>query len=180
MDEYHSGFPGCSVRRAQRSDVAPIFGLIDSMTADGTLLRRSAREIEQQIETFIVAESASAEFLGCAALHRYGTHLAEVRSIVVEPEARGLGAGGMLLQRLLEDVRTTGTQCACLFTRVPGFFAHYGFHPVPLVALADKVVKDCSHCARRQHCDEIAMAYGVLPSYTAATLAAATHRLVQL
>jgi GNAT superfamily N-acetyltransferase len=37
-------------------------------------------------------------FLGCGALHLYGPHLAEVRSIVVKPEAKGQGAGGQLLR----------------------------------------------------------------------------------
>jgi amino-acid N-acetyltransferase len=144
------------------------------MTADGTLLRRSLHEIEQQVNTFIVADSDKGEFLGCAALHHYGAHLAEVRSIAVRPEARGLGVGGMLLERLLDDVQTTGTRCACLFTRVPDFFAHYGFHTVPLAAVPDKVAKDCIRCSRRHRCDEIAMARGELPAYPPRTLADAT------
>ena len=138
MHSFHQPSHSPVVRRAQSSDVASIFGLIESMTADGTLLRRSLYEIEQQLDTFIVADSYDGEFLGCAALHRYGVHLAEVRSIAVRPEARGLGAGGMLLGRLLDDIQTTGTRCACLFTRIPDFFAHYGFHTVPLAVFADK------------------------------------------
>ena len=39
-------------------------------------------------------------FQGCGALHLYGPHLAEVRSIVVRPEAKSKGTGGMLLQSL--------------------------------------------------------------------------------
>ncbi len=164
------------VRRAELADSTQIHALIESLTADGTLLRRSLGEIREQIDTFLVAEGSAGqpgpaqsnespcdEFLGCAALHRYGTHLAEIRSIAVRPEARGLGAGGLLLQRLLEDVAQTGTRCACLFTRIPSFFAHYGFHNVPLAAVPDKVAKDCVRCPRQQACDEIAMALGELP-----------------
>ena len=179
MDPDREPFPACAVRKAQTADVPCIFELIDSMTDDGTLLRRSVREIEQQIETFVVAESGRGEFLGCAALHRYGPHLAEIRSIAVKSEARGIGAGGLLLKRLIADMADDHTRCACLFTRVPGFFAHYGFHPVPLFALADKVVKDCGRCPRRHNCDEVAMAFGDLPAYAPQVLDLA-HRLVQL
>jgi amino-acid N-acetyltransferase len=171
-----------AVRRACRADAKNIHALIDSMTADGTLLRRSLSEIEQHCDTFVVAEllvgpdkygpqehgpekhdACENRFLGCAALHRYGAHLAEIRSIAVRPEARGLGAGGMLLEQLLRDVAETGTQCACLFTRIPGFFEHYGFHNISLAAVPDKVAKDCVRCPRRDACDEIAMALGELP-----------------
>ena len=172
------------VRRAELADSFQIHALIESLTADGTLLRRPLSEIKQHIDTFLVAEASAQspdsgpasgpesskdveprcdQFLGCAALHRYGTHLAEIRSIAVRPEARGLGAGGLLLQRLLEDVGRTGTRCACLFTRIPTFFEHYGFHNVPLAAVPDKIAKDCVRCPRQQACDEIAMALGELP-----------------
>ncbi len=158
--------PGPVVRRAALSDLSNIFYLIESMTGDGTLLRRTKREIEEHLDTFVVAESDTGEFLGCAALHRYGPHLAEIRSIAVKPEARGLGAGGMLLEKLLRDIENTGTGCACLFTRLPSFFAHYGFHAVSLSSIPD----------------EVAMARGELPASASATLAAAAdaHELVQL
>ena len=174
--------PEPRVRHAQLSDLGNIFNLVESMTGDGTLLRRTRREIEAQIDTFVIAETAAGEFLGCAALHRYGPHLAEIRSIAVKPEARGCGAGGLLLQQLLHDVQTTGTGCACLFTRIPSFFAHYGFHAVSLSSIPDKFAKDCVRCPRREHCDEVAMALGELPPYAPAVLQAAqsAQQLVQL
>jgi amino-acid N-acetyltransferase len=154
-----------SVRSAHLSDARTIFHLIESLSADGTLLYRPLHEIEAHIDTFVVAETASGGFLGCAALHRYGPHLAEVRSIATLPEARGLGAGAMLVHRLLEEIHSSGTTCACLVTRIPGFFARYGFHTVSLASMREKVAKDCAHCPRREHCDEIAMVAGEMPPY---------------
>ena len=171
--------PDPVVRPASLADLGNIFNLIESMTGDGTLLRRTKREIEAQLDTFIVASSASGEFLGCAARHRYGSHLAEIRSIAVKPEARGLGAGGMLLEQLLRQVQATGTGCACLFTRIPSFFAHYGFHAVSLSSIPDKFAKDCVRCPRREHCDEVAMALGELPG-SAPHMLAEARQLVQL
>ncbi len=168
-----------TIRKAQPADVSAIHCLIESMTSDGTLLHRSIREIEQQLDTFIVAD-AGGEFLGCAALYRYGKHLAEVRSIAVCPQARGCGAGGLLLKRLLKDVQNSGIQCTCLFTRLPEFFAHFGFHTVRLSAMADKIAKDCVRCPRRDRCDETAMALGQLPRYGDLKPLSVAHRLVQL
>ena len=70
-------------RKAQSRDAKAIHQLIDSFTHDGTLLPRSCSEICENIGTFTVVESEAGQFIGCAALHVYGPHLAEVRSIVV-------------------------------------------------------------------------------------------------
>jgi len=77
------------VRKAKLPDAANIFELVNSLSGDGTLLRRSYAEICENVRDFTVAQSEGGVFLGCGALHLYGPHLAEVRSIVVKPEAKG-------------------------------------------------------------------------------------------
>jgi amino-acid N-acetyltransferase len=103
-------------------------------------------------------------FLGCGALHLYGPHLCEVRSIVVKPEAKGQGAGGRVLKALIEEAETHGIQSVCLFTRIPDFFFKYGFRTVEDKAeLPDKIFKDCQSCPRLHRCDEVAMVRGRIP-----------------
>ena len=150
-------------RKAQLHDARFIHQLIHSFTHDGTLLPRRYAEICTNIDTFTVVETVYGQFIGCAALHVYGPHLAEIRSIVVRPEAKGRGAGGLLVRALLDQVEASGIQCVCLFTRIPAFFEHFHFRVSERQALPDKVVKDCDHCARRNACDEIAMVIGELP-----------------
>jgi amino-acid N-acetyltransferase len=150
-------------RRAQLHDARAIHQLIESFCHDGTLLRRSYAEICDNIGTFTVVETGTHQFLGCAALHIYGEHLAEVRSIVVRPETKGHGAGGLLVQALLEQAEAADIKCVCLFTRIPAFFEHFHFRVAERLALRDKVTKDCVHCPRRNACDETAMAIGELP-----------------
>jgi amino-acid N-acetyltransferase len=145
-------------------DARSIHQLIDSFTCDGTLLRRSYLEICANIHTFTIVETGSRQFIGCAALHVYGQHLAEIRSIVVHPNTKGHGAGSLLVHALLDQAQASGIQCVCLFTRVPAFFEHSHFRIAERQALRDKVLKDCIHCARRNACDEIAMAIGELPA----------------
>jgi amino-acid N-acetyltransferase len=151
-------------RKAQLQDARAIHQLIESFTCDGTLLHRSYAEIRTNIQTFTIVETAAHQFVGCAALHVYGKHLAEIRSIVVRPETKGHGAGGLLVRALRDQAEASGIKCLCLFTRIPAFFQHFNFRVADRHAFRDKVAKDCVKCARCNACDEIAMAIGELPS----------------
>jgi amino-acid N-acetyltransferase len=168
-------------RKAQLHDAHAIHQLIESFTCDGTLLHRSYEEIRADIRTFTIVATGTHQFVGCASLHVYGPHLAEVRSIVVHPDIKGRGAGGLLVRALLNQANAGGIKCVCLFTRIPAFFEHFNFRIADRHALRDKLTKDCIHCARRNACDEIAMAIGELPP--AVIIAANSFRhadLVQL
>ena len=159
---------GAIVRKAKLPDAVNIFDLVNSLSGDGTLLRRSYAEICENVRDFTVAESPVAGetggiFLGCGALHLYGPHLAEVRSIVVKPEAKGQGAGGRLLRSLLEEAEEQSVTAVCLFTRIPDFFFHFGFRVVDRTTLPDKIYKDCQTCPRLYACDEVAMVRCPLP-----------------
>ena len=156
------------VRTARLQDAMHIFELVNSLSGDGTLLRRNYAEICENVRDFVIAESPGLEgtpgnFLGCGALHLYGPHLAEVRSIVVKPEAKGQGAGGKILRALLQESEYQGITSVCLFTRMPDFFFHFGFRVADRTALPDKIYKDCQNCPRLYACDEVAMVRGPLP-----------------
>ena len=101
--------------------------------------------------------------LGCGALHLYGTHLAEIRSIAVWPRCKGTGAGRVLMDALLEEAEQHHVHCVCLFTRIPKFFAHMGFTEAKREELPDKIYKDCANCPKLHACDEVAMYRGELP-----------------
>jgi amino-acid N-acetyltransferase len=151
------------VRKALLQDASNVYDLVNSLSTDGTLLKRAFAEICENIRDFTVAESDGGVFLGCGALHLYGPHLAEVRSIVVKPEAKGQGAGGRLLRALLEEAEEQKVTAVCLFTRIPDFFFHFGFRVVDRTTLPDKIYKDCQTCPRLYACDEVAMVRGPLP-----------------
>ena len=159
------------VHKARLQDARAIFDLVNSLSGDGTLLRRNYAEICENIRDFTVAElpnpqnpNAEPEFLGCGALHLYGPHLAEVRSIVLHPHARGKGAGAALLRSLLAESEDHGVATTCLFTRLPEFFEHFGFRVAERNAMPDKIYKDCQTCPRLYACDEVAMIKGPLPT----------------
>lgn len=151
------------VRKAKLQDATRIFELVNSLSHDGTLLRRSYAEICENVRDFAVAEGEDGAFLGCGALHLYGPHLSEVRSIVVRPEAKGRGAGRELLRALLGEAEEQGVSCVSLFTRIPQFFTRFGFRVEDRTALPDKIYKDCQTCPRLYACDEVAMVLGEVP-----------------
>jgi amino-acid N-acetyltransferase len=151
-------------RKAVLPDAENIRSLIADFSADGTLLPRSLAEICENIRDFTVV-AQNEDLLGCGALHLYGPHLSEIRSIAVWPQHKGTGAGRLLVDALLDEAEQHHVQCVCLFTRIPEFFAHMGFIEARREELPDKIYKDCANCPKLHECDEVAMYRGELPQF---------------
>lgn len=164
-------------REALLRDATQIHDLIASYSGDGTLLPRTLPEICENIRDFVVVENAG-RILGCGALHLYGPHLAEVRSIAVRPEEKGNGAGRFLMDALMKQAKRQEVTCVCLFTRIPSFFARMGFTVAMREEIPDKLYKDCLRCPRYHNCDEVAMYRGELPEF--AILEPPASQLVKL
>jgi amino-acid N-acetyltransferase len=151
-------------RKAILPDAQRIHALITAYAGDGTLLPRTLAEICENVRDFVVLEDAGA-IIGCGALHLYGPHLAEIRSITVSPTQQGKGGGGHLVKALLAEAKKHRVSCTCLFTRAPEFFARLGFSTAQREDLPDKIYKDCHVCPRFHACDEVAMVRGELPKF---------------
>jgi amino-acid N-acetyltransferase len=151
-------------RKAILPDAKQIHELIAAYSGDGTLLPRTLPEICENVRDFVVLED-DGQIMGCGALHLYGTHLAEIRSITVAPWAQGKGGGGRLVKALLAEAKRHKVDCICLFTRKPDFFAGQGFSVAQREDLPDKIYKDCHACPRFHCCDEVAMVRGELPKF---------------
>jgi amino-acid N-acetyltransferase len=152
-------------RKAILPDAVQIHQLIGNYSGSGALLPRSLNEICENVRDFVVVEDEG-RIIGCGALHLYGMHLAEVRSITVDPTVQGKGAGFLVVKELLKEAQTQQVGCVCLFTRIPDFFARMGFRVVPREDLPDKMYKDCMRCPRLHMCDEVAMAIGEVPKFS--------------
>lgn len=152
-------------RTACLPDVPQIHAFIQSYSGDNTLLPRSMAELNENVRDFVVAEDAG-RIVGCGALHLYGMHLAEIRSIAVSPQMQGRGVGRAVVNALLEEARRHSVTCVCLFTRQPEFFGRLGFEVARREMLPDKIYKDCITCPRLNDCDEIAMVIGKIPVNT--------------
>src|SRR6516162_5582655 len=109
-------------RKAILPDAQKIHDLIAAYSGDGTLLPRTLAEICENVRDFVVLEHEG-HIIGCGALHLYGSHLAEIRSITVDPTSQGSGGGRLLVKALMTQARKHQVTCICLFTRIPRFFA---------------------------------------------------------
>lgn len=151
-------------RKATLPDAQQIYDLISAYSGDGTLLPRTLPEICENVRDFTVLEQEG-QIIGCGALHLYGLHLAEIRSITVARCAQGRGGGDLLVKALLAEAKRHRVSCICLFTRKPDFFGRLGFTLAQREDLPDKVRKDCWVCPRFHCCDEVAMVRGELPKF---------------
>jgi amino-acid N-acetyltransferase len=157
-------------RKAMLPDAAAIHALICQYSGDGTLLPRSFSDVCENIRDFFIAQNSRKQIVGCGALHIYGPHLCEVRSIAVAPSSRSRGAGSAVVRALIKEARRHEIDSICLFTRIPEFFAQLGFSPGRPEDLPDKIFKDCLACPRLHRCDEVPMVYGRAPAYTGVAL----------
>jgi amino-acid N-acetyltransferase len=166
-------------RKAILPDAPYIQELIALNVEVGALLPRNLPDICEHVRDFVVVEE-SGRLIGCGALHLYGTHLAEIRSISVHPAAQGKGAGRRLIKALLQDAARHQVAGVCLFTRIPEYFAKLGFGMAELTDLPDKIYKDCLQCPRLSACDEVAMVKGEVPKLTVLQQARMFARPVKL
>lgn len=151
-------------REAILPDAEQIHQLISGHFESGTLLPRSFAEICENVRDFVVAEDQG-RIIGCGALHLYGIHLAEIRSITVDPAYQKKGAGVLLVKALLRQAEKHHVNSVCLFTRIPEFFSRMGFSIVTREDIPDKLYKDCCVCPKLNCCDEVAMVRGEVPSF---------------
>ncbi|MEV6740155.1 amino-acid N-acetyltransferase [Streptomyces sp. NPDC051104] len=117
-----------TVRRARTSDVPAVRRLLDSYVRRGILLDKATVTLYEDIQEFWVAErDDNGDLVGCGALHVMWEDLAEVRTLAVMPEARGLGVGHQLLEKLLQTARWLGVRRVFCLTFEVDFFGKHGF-----------------------------------------------------
>ena len=149
-------------RRAKISDADAIFGLIARYAEQGLLLPRAEQEIRRNISHFLVQDEKK-RVVSCVALENYGADLAEIRSLAVQPEMRGRGAGAKLLAFALDESRRRGIARVFAVTHAPDFFLRQGFEPASRQALTEKIERDCRTCAKRRSCELTAVVATVIP-----------------
>jgi amino-acid N-acetyltransferase len=118
-----------AVRPARTPDVASIRRLIDLYASRRILLDKATVTLFEDVQEFVVAE-LDGVVIGCGALHVIWEDLAEVRTLAVDPEVRGSGAGHALLDRLLDRARELGVRRLFCLTFEVEFFSRHGFREI--------------------------------------------------
>jgi amino-acid N-acetyltransferase len=144
------------VRRAEPSDAREIHELLELFVAHGQLLPRTLRQIYRTIRDYLAAIEDS-RIVGCAALRIYSADVAEVGALAVVADRHGTGIGRQLVQTLVHDAGVLGLRSVFALTLQDGFFHRLGFETTTVSEFPEKVAADCSMCARRATCREIAV-----------------------
>ncbi|SDM91845.1 amino-acid N-acetyltransferase [Allokutzneria albata] len=113
-----------TVRRARTSDVPAIKALADKYA--GVLLDKDLVTLYEDVQEFWVATDSSG-LLGCGALHVLWEDLAEIRTIAVDPAARGKRIGHRIVSKLLDVAEELGLSRIFVLTFETGFFGSHGF-----------------------------------------------------
>jgi N-acetylglutamate synthase-like GNAT family acetyltransferase len=83
--------------------------------------------VKEHLNEFVVGENGCT-VVACAGLERYG-RFGLVRSVAVDPDARGTGLGRRIVEAVIDKAREKGVEeLVLLTTTAPGFFArHFAF-----------------------------------------------------
>ncbi len=146
------------IRKACIEDVKAIHGLLMHREEhEGLVLPRSFSQLYSHLRDFFVIVEDD-RIIGCCALNIIWENLAEIRSLVVEPEHRGKKLGRKLVEACISEAVTLGIYKVYTLTEQAGFFAHLGFVEESMDNLNQKVFTDCLNCPRfPDHCNEVAM-----------------------
>ncbi len=116
--------------------------------------------VHENVGTFLVAREGG-RIVGCAGFETYG-RTALLRSLAVEPGARGRGLGGRLAREILERARRSGAAEAVLLTAsVQKMVSALGFVPVARESLPAEVTGSWEfkvHCCDSATCMRLTLA----------------------
>jgi amino-acid N-acetyltransferase len=129
------------VRPARTGDVPAIRALVDTYAAKGILLDKPTVTLYEDVPEFLVAELDD-DVVGCGALHVLWADLAEVRTLAVDPAARGHGVGHRLLDGLVERARALDVDRVFCLTFEVSFFAAHGFRRYTATAVEPGVYEE--------------------------------------
>jgi amino-acid N-acetyltransferase len=118
-----------SIRRARTPDVPAIHDLIELYAHDRILLAKERVQLYEDVQDFWVADEGG-RVVGCGAVHPLWEDIAEIRTVAVDPSARGRGVGRILVERLIATVRELGIARVFVLTFERDFFAAFGFHEI--------------------------------------------------
>ena len=162
------------LRAATPDDAGAIHALIVSRLTEGHLLLRERDEIAIHAHRFVVA-SRDDRVVACAELVPLSRDVSEVRSLVVNGDARTLGLGSEIVDELVDRATAAGFEKLCAFTHAPSYFVQLGFSIVPHAWLPEKIVTDCHSCPYFRRCGQYAMLLELRRTQQACVPLAALH-----
>ncbi len=155
-----SSAPTIQLASATPEDIPEMLKLLDSYAKRQLVLPRTAIDLQQNIQNFVVARDGE-KLVGVVSLRPYGEGFFEVRSLAVAHGYKNAGVGTRLVQELLVRARAMTPPAVNVFalTKRPHLFQRLGFRLAFRERFPDKVWTDCLLCPKYSDCDETAVEY---------------------
>jgi amino-acid N-acetyltransferase len=118
------------LRPARTSDIVAIQAMRAPLVDSNVLLQHQLVALYERVQEFVVAEAKDGRILAAGALHVMWGDLAEVRSLVVDQNARGMGLGKAVVEALVDRAYTLGIRRVFCLTFEVDFFARCGFEEI--------------------------------------------------
>ena len=118
------------LRPAVTSDIPAIQAMRAPLVDSNVLLKHQLVSLYERVQEFMVAESSDGRVIAAGALHVMWGDLAEVRSLVVDSSARGLGLGKAIVEGLVARAKTLGINRVFCLTFEVEFFVRCGFEVI--------------------------------------------------
>lgn len=144
-------------KKARLSDIEAMQKLVAPEVEAGIILPRTSDEIATNIRSYTLAYK-DGELVGFCALHIHTSFLAEIRSLIVKENYRGVKIGEGLVNTCIEEARTLGLQKVLSLTYKQSFFERLGFVEIPKESLPEhKIWADCIKCKHFPICNEVSL-----------------------
>ncbi len=139
------------------ADITKMQDIVKEEVQSGKILLRTEDEMATTIRSYTVVE-VDGKMAGFTATHIHSPRLAEVRSLVVSKDFRGLKLGKKLVEACIKEAKEYGIQQLLSLTYEQGFFESCGFKVISKEEIPEhKIWADCIRCKHFPICDEIAM-----------------------
>ncbi|MGJ0357307.1 N-acetyltransferase [Aliarcobacter cryaerophilus] len=138
-------------------DIPKMQELVRPEVEKGIILLRTEDEMATTIRSYIIVE-VDGKMAGFTATHIHSARMAEVRSLIVNEEFRGLGLGKKLVDECVKEAKFYRIKQVLSLTYEKDFFISCGFREIPKEDIPEqKIWADCIKCKLFPICNEIAM-----------------------
>jgi amino-acid N-acetyltransferase len=131
-DEYES------IRSFRSGDMPDILRLMEPLMQAGILIRRTAEQIQEKKDDYVVFE-IDGSVHACAALYDWGENQGEIAAVATEPLYSGMNLGRRIVSYLVEKARKNRmNRVFILTTQTQDWFESLGFREAPVDSLPER------------------------------------------
>ncbi|MEA3498924.1 MAG: N-acetyltransferase [Campylobacterota bacterium] len=156
MDNFNTKF---ELFKPNLSHIKQMQELVLSDVENGNILPRDENEMATNIRSYVAIKDKETNIIiGFVALHIYTTTLAEIRSLIVHSDFRGIGIAKKLINHCVDEGRKLTVKKLLVLTYKQKLFEAFGFEVILKESIPEtKIWADCIKCKHFPICDEISL-----------------------